>query len=165
MGMKQYIKRGLKFVLHGVPERKVYAQVSYLAPNEMLRGRTALITGGTSGIGYEIAKAYINAGARVVITGRNEEKVKKACETINKEVAHEGNVFGIAMDNTDVKSMPSKLQDIDFLISEGHIDILVNNAGVVGGEISNCTEELYDTILDTNLKGTFSFPNWWLVTL
>ena len=155
MGMKQYIKRGLKFVLHGVPERKVYAQVSYLAPNEMLRGRTALITGGTSGIGYEIAKAYINAGARVVITGRNEEKVKKACETINKEVAHEGNVFGIAMDNTDVKSMPSKLQDIVLLISEGHIDILVNNAGVGGGEISNCTEEMYDSILDTNLKGTF----------
>ena len=155
MGLKQYIKRGVKFILHGVPERKVYAQVSYLAPSEMLKGRTALVTGGTSGIGYEVAKAYINAGARVVITGRNEEKVKKACEVIDKEVSRKGNIFGIVMNNTDVKSMPSKLQDIERVLGTGHIDILVNNAGVVGGEVKDCTEELYNTILDTNLKGTF----------
>ena len=155
MGLKQYIKRGVKFILHGVPERKVYAQVSYLAPSEMLKGRTALVTGGTSGIGYEVAKAYINAGARVVITGRNEQKVKKACEVIDKEVSRKGNIFGMVMNNTDVKSMPSKLQDIERVLGTGHIDILVNNAGVVGGEVKDCTEELYNTILDTNLKGTF----------
>lgn len=155
MGLKQYIKRGVKFILHGVPERKVYAQVSYLAPSEMLKGRTALVTGGTNGIGYEVAKAYINAGARVVITGRNEEKVKKACEAIGKDVSRKGNIFGIVMNNIDVKSMPSKLQDIERVLGTGHIDILVNNAGVVGGEVKDCTEELYDTILDTNLKGTF----------
>lgn len=155
MRLKQYIKRGVKFILHGVPERKVYAQVSYLAPSELLKGRTALVTGGTSGIGFEVAKAYINAGARVVITGRNEEKVKKACEAINKEVSRKGNIFGIVMNNTDVKSMPSKLQDIERVLGTGHIDILVNNAGVVGGEVKDCTEELYNTILDTNLKGTF----------
>ena len=155
MGLKQYIKRGVKFILHGVPERKVYAQVSYLAPSEMLKDRTALVTGGTSGIGFEVAKAYINAGARVVITGRNEEKVKKACEAINKEVSRKGNIFGMVMNNTDVKSMPSKLQDIERVLGTGHIDILVNNAGVVGGEVKDCTEELYNTILDTNLKGTF----------
>lgn len=155
MGLKQYIKGGVKFILHGVPERKVYAQVSYLAPSEMLKGRTALVTGGTSGIGYEVAKAYINAGARVVITGRNEEKVKKACEVIDKEVSRKGNIFGMVMNNTDVKSMPSKLQDIERVLGTGHIDILVNNAGVVGGEVKDCTEELYNTILDTNLKGTF----------
>lgn len=155
MGLKQYIKRGVKFILYGVPERKVYAQVSYLAPSELLKGRTALVTGGTSGIGYEVAKAYINAGARVVITGRNEEKVKKACEAIGKDVSRKGNIFGIVMNNTDVKSMPSKLQDIERVLGTGHIDILVNNAGVVGGEVKDCTEELYNTILDTNLKGTF----------
>lgn len=155
MRLKQYIKRGVKFILHGVPERKVYAQVSYLAPSEMLKGRTALVTGGTSGIGFVVAKAYINAGARVVITGRNEEKVKKACEAINKEVSRKGNIFGMVMNNTDVKSMPSKLQDIERVLGTGHIDILVNNAGVVGGEVKDCTEELYNTILDTNLKGTF----------
>ena len=138
-----------------MPERKVYAQVSYLSPSEMLKGRTALVTGGTSGIGYEVAKAYINAGARVVITGRNEEKVKKACEVIDKEVSRKGNIFGMVMNNTDVKSMPSKLQYIERVLGTGHIDILVNNAGVVGGEVKDCTEELYDTILDTNLKGTF----------
>ena len=50
MGFKQYIKRGIVYLLYGVPERKVYANISYLAPNEMLRGRAALVTGGTSGI-------------------------------------------------------------------------------------------------------------------
>lgn len=155
MGFKQYIKRGVKYILHGVPERKVYAQVSYLAPNEMLKGRTALVTGGTSGIGYEVTKAYINAGATVVITGRNEQKVKKACEAINNEVSNKGRIFGVAMDNTNVKDMPKKLEEILNLLGNSHLDILVNNAGVVGGEVRNCSEELYDTILDTNLKGTF----------
>lgn len=100
MGFKQYIKRGIVYLLHGVPERKVYANISYLAPNEMLRGRAALVTGGTSGIGYEIAKAFINAGAKVVITGRNEQKLSKACAAINKEVSCKNMIFGLVMDIT-----------------------------------------------------------------
>ena len=56
MKIGNYIKRGLKFIISGVPEKKVTAQISYSAPNEFLIGRCALITGGTSGIEYEIAK-------------------------------------------------------------------------------------------------------------
>lgn len=155
MGFKQYIKRGIVYLLHGVPERKVYANISYLAPNEMLRGRAALVTGGTSGIGYEIAKAFINAGAKVVITGRNEQKLSKACAAINKEVSCKNMVFGLVMDNTNVKTMPQKLEEIKSLVGGQSVDILVNNAGVVGGEVKDCLEEQYDRIMDTNLKGTF----------
>lgn len=79
MKIKQYLKRGIKYVLHGQPVNKVYAQVSYLSPSDMLQGRTALITGGTSGIGYEMAKAFIMAGATCIITGRRKEKVNQAC--------------------------------------------------------------------------------------
>lgn len=155
MGFKQYIKRGIVYLLHGVPERKVYANISYLAPNEMLRGWAALVTGGTSGIGYEIAKAFINAGAKVVITGRNEQKLSKACAAINKEVSCKNMIFGLVMDNTNVKTMPQKLEEIKSLVGGQSVDILVNNAGVVGGEVKDCLEEQYDRIMDTNLKGTF----------
>lgn len=155
MGFKQYIKRGIVYLLHGVPERKVYANISYLASNEMLRGRAALVTGGTSGIGYEIAKAFINAGAKVVITGRNEQKLSKACAAINKEVSCKNMIFGLVMDNTNVKTMPQKLEEIKSLVGGQSVDILVNNAGVVGGEVKDCLEEQYDRIMDTNLKGTF----------
>ena len=79
MSVKNYIKRVARYIFTGIPEQKVYPQVSVLAPNKYLQGRSALITGGTSGIGFEIAKAFINAGADVVITGRNIDRVKKAC--------------------------------------------------------------------------------------
>lgn len=155
MSLRTYVKRGLRYILHGQPVKKVYPQVVTLAPSELLKNRTALITGGTSGIGYEIAKAYINAGAFCIITGRSEEKIKKACDKIESEVVNKGYIYGYQMDNTEVSAMPSKIKEIMAIVPSHQIDILVNNAGVVGGEIKNCTEEKYDQIVDTNLKGVF----------
>jgi len=155
MGIKKYIKRGLTYILHGQPIEKVYAQVSYLSPTDMLKGRTALITGGTSGIGYEIAKAFINAGATCIITGRRQEKVDRACKSLDEETNTKGKAYGLTWDVTKVGEDPDTLQRALGLIGDKQIDILVNNAGVVGGEIKDCTEEKYDSILDTNLKGTF----------
>ncbi len=155
MSLANYIKRGIKFILTGVPEKKVYTNIAYLAPSEMLKGRTALITGGTSGIGFEMAKAFIRAGATCVITGRNEEKVKKACVEIETELGAKDSIFGKKMDVTNLASMGESFNEILNIIPSHKIDILVNNAGVVGGEIKDCSEEKYDLILDTNLKGTF----------
>lgn len=64
-------------------------------------------------------------------------------------------MFSIAMDITDVKAIPTKLAEATALARDKRIDILVNNAGLVGGDIRDCTEEKYDAILNTNLKGTF----------
>lgn len=155
MRIKKYLKRGIEYILHGQPIQKVYAKVSYLSPSDMLEGRTALITGGTSGIGYEIAKAFINAGATCIITGRSEEKVQRTCEKLDKEVSKKGNIFGLAWDVTDVDGNNERLKHALELAKGRKIDILVNNAGLVGGEIKDCTEEKYDSILDTNLKGSF----------
>lgn len=155
MSIKTYIKRGFQYVLHGQSENKVYAQIVTLSPSELLKGRTALITGGTSGIGYEIAKAYINAGAVCVITGRNQKKLNKACQCINNEVVNKDRIFGLVMDNTEISGMKKKMNEILTLVPSHKIDILVNNAGVVGGEIRDCTEDVYDRIVDTNLKGVF----------
>lgn len=155
MTIGNYIMRGLKFIISGVPERRVTAQISYLAPNEMLVGRCALITGGTSGIGYEIAKAFIRSGASCIITGRQQNKIEKACDSIINELHCEDRVFGVSMDITKVGEMTVKFKEVLSLSPSKKIDILVNNAGVVGGEIKDCDEEKYDQILDTNLKGVF----------
>ncbi|WP_336525336.1 SDR family oxidoreductase [Bacteroides acidifaciens] len=156
MAVRDYLKRSiLRVAALLVPKEKVVADVSELSASDMLRGRCALITGGTSGIGYEMAKAFVKAGATVVVTGRNRERVNEACRKLESEVGTEGAVYGMAWDNTKVKEMPDRFREALALAGDRKIDILVNNAGLVGGEISDCTEEDFDAIVDTNLKGTF----------
>lgn len=155
MAFKQYLKRGIQYILHGQPIQHITANISVLAPNELLKGRTALITGGTSGIGYAIAKAYINAGANVIITGRSMERISKASQQITSETSTSTRILGIELNNTDVQSFPVKFKKVLSMSPTHTIDILVNNAGVLGGHIALATEEEYDKILDTNLKGTF----------
>ena len=85
-----------------------------------LKGKTILITGGASGIGLEAAKQFLNIGARVIITGRNEEKLKAAKASYPHLIA--------------IKSDVSKSEDAHSLLQQvtdmGGIDILYNNAGV-----------------------------------
>lgn len=149
MGLKQIIKRGIKYIIHGVPVYQTYPQVVSLSMNELLKGKVALVTGGTSGIGFEIAKAYINAGAYVIITGRTHERLQQACEKLGDKSNY------IQLDNTKVSEFKSKFEQALKLAPGNRIDILVNNAGVLGCHISNGTEEEYDQVLDTNLKGVF----------
>lgn len=153
--IKTYISRCIRFILLGQP--KVYANISQLAPNDFLKGRTAIITGGTSGIGFEIAKAFINAGAFVVITGRKQEKIQAACTTINNSSFHKDRILGVEMDNMVIQNLENKFHEILSKLNHKKIDILVNNAGVIGGHISNTTEEEYDKVLNTNLKAVFFF--------
>ena len=154
MSFKSIIVKGTRLVLSALdPKTQVYPQVVSLAPNQLLQGRCALITGGTSGIGYEIAKSFVNAGASVVITGRKQERNKTAVEQIRKDTGQKC-VHAIQLDNLKVSEFNSRLAEAVSLVGKP-IDILVNNAGLVGGEIRDCTEEKYDAILDTNLKGTF----------
>ncbi|MBR6189491.1 MAG: SDR family oxidoreductase [Prevotella sp.] len=157
MSLKKKVIRGIKILLSGQPIKKVYPQIVTLSPNSLLKGRVALVTGGTSGIGKEIARAFVNAGATVVITGRSEERLKQACSDIMQSLGKSECVYGVELDNTDVLSFQKKLDKIHDLLGKKNIDILVNNAGVRGGHIGKTTEEEYDTIMDTNLKGVFFF--------
>lgn len=154
MSVKTYIKRGLRFVFKGTPVIHTTANVVTLSPNELLTGRVALITGGTSGIGFSIAKAFLNSGATVIITGRSEERTEQACDILRSSVNDTGKVHGYTLDNTCVRSFDPALQEMSARWGL-KIDILVNNAGVLGGDISNVDEEQYDVIMDTNLKGSF----------
>lgn len=131
------------------PKTIVQVNVAQLAPNELLNDRSALITGGSSGIGLAIAEAFLKAGAKVVITGRSEEKLNNA---VRKLSAH-GECCGVVMDITKVETLHDCF---DTAVSKyGNIDILVNNAGVSGALISNATPEEFDAVFDTNLKGVF----------
>ena len=147
---KQYIRRGLFYIRHGQPIIKaVIKPVTY---NNCLKGRTALITGGTSGIGFKIAEWYLNAGATVVITGRNIEKLKKAKQDLLKVSP---NVYAFQLDNCKVDDFDSTFKKITCTKGIGKIDILINNAGILGGNIKTSTVEEYDRVMDANLRGAF----------
>ena len=90
-----------------------------------LSGKTALVTGSTSGIGAAIAAGLRRAGADVVVNGRSEDGVQRAVATLRKEQG-DGRVTGIAADATEARGA-------ERLVSEaGDVDVLVNNLGIFG---------------------------------
>lgn len=126
------IKKVFKLLFDHRPITNIMVKIALLPPNELLNGRCALVTGGTSGIGYAIAKAYVNAGAVVIITGRSKERINAAIRRLKIECS-EATVFGCVLNNTQVSTFEKTFDDI---LSEvkvagvNGIDILVNNAGV-----------------------------------
>ena len=112
-----------------------------------LEGKVAVITGGNSGIGLATAKEFKEQGARVVITGRDQQSLDEAKREIGG-----GDVLA-------VRSEASNLTDIDKLFTAvketfGHIDVLFINAGVGKfAPIEAVTEESFDLIMDVNFKG------------
>jgi NAD(P)-dependent dehydrogenase (short-subunit alcohol dehydrogenase family) len=111
-----------------------------------LNGKIALVTGGSKGIGFATAQAFVAEGAYVFITGRREKELNDAVKSIG------ANIAGIVAD-------ASKLKDLDKVfarISEekGQLDIVFANAG--GGSfapLGSITEEQYDSTFNTNVKG------------
>lgn len=153
--IKSYIKRMFIYIIKGVPVKYVKASITQLAPNELLKDRVALITGGTSGIGFAIAKAFLESGAYVIITGRNDARIKESCAKLNQEKTNQNHIYGIVMDNSDISQLEVIFKEILSLLNGKNIDILVNNAGILSSDICSATEEEYDTVLNTNLKAAF----------
>ena len=146
MSLKKYVSNLLKYIKTG---GVVYANVSVVSPNSQLKGKTVFISGGTSGIGLSIAKCFLEEGAIVIISGRNEAKLKEVSTRINNNRLHI-----INWDCSDVKISSEK---IGFLVSTiGHIDIFINNAGVYdSASWDNVTPEMYDFVVDTNQRGLY----------
>lgn len=121
---------------------------------EILKGKVALITGGSGGIGLAIAKSFLKSGAKVIIAGTNEEKLRICC----KKIACGGgiNLSYIVIDIKDVKSMPERVKTAAAMFPENRIDILVNSAGVLNHlDFLDMSEQEYSSIMDINAKGTF----------
>lgn len=146
------IKRGIVSIVKACKHKSVIAIVKPVPSHMLLEGKVALITGGTSGIGKAIAKEFLESGAYVVITSRSEKRARTAAAEID---AAGNNVLGVALDVTAVESFENVIDDVLGKVPGGKIDILVNNAGLVGGDIRNCSEEEFDDIVATNIKGVF----------
>ncbi len=114
-----------------------------------LDGKLALITGGGSGIGFDIARCMVAAGARVVITGRREQPLQEAIAMLGEKA------YYMVNDVTERARLDELVNNIE--TSYGPIDILVNNAGInMKKPALDVTDEDFDRIVHTNLNSLFS---------
>lgn len=113
-----------------------------------LKGKTAVITGGNSGIGFATAELFLQEGARVVITGRRATAVNEAVEKLGDGAS---GIVSDAGKMEDIKELPQKIAALTKTV-----DILFANAGVgLFAPFDKVTEELFDSNLDINFKGVF----------
>jgi 3-oxoacyl-[acyl-carrier protein] reductase len=121
-----------------------------------LRGRKALVTGGSHGLGRAITEAFLAEGADVYVCGRNQEPLDALLHSLKPRLEGSQRLFGSTCDvsdETQVKTLFSKIHD-----SLGGLDLLVNNAGVYGpkGPIETISTEEWWKTLEINLKGTLN---------
>ena len=119
-----------------------------------LKGKTILITGGTAGIGLEAAKQFLANGARVIITGRNQEKLEAAKKLYPALTAIKSDVANAV----DAQLLFNKIKEL------GGIDILYNNAGVMGGpqNLGIANDKHFETAkyeMDINYLGVIRLNN------
>src|SRR2546429_8783773 len=111
-----------------------------------LERKTALITGGNSGIGLATAKQFVNEGAYVFITGRREPELAAAVKEIGRNVT---GVLGDVSNTGDLDRLFAQIKR-----EKGKLDIVFANAGVAKyAAFGKITEELYDSIFNINVKG------------
>lgn len=116
-----------------------------------LSGKTALITGSSQGIGYALAAGLAQAGAHLVLNGRNADKLKSAAETLRAAGA---TVHELLFDATDHMAVKAAIDG--FEASTGAIDVLVNNAGMQHRTpLEDFPEDKFELLLQTNIASVF----------
>ena len=119
-----------------------------------LRNQVAIITGGSRGIGYATAEAFVREGATVILTASSIANAQKAADKL-KEAYPQATVEGISPDLSSLESVREAFAAV--AQRYGRIDILVNNAGVSESTpLTGYSEELFDKVMDLNVKGVFN---------
>ena len=114
----------------------------------------AIVTGGSRGIGFAIARAILRGGGRVMITGRDEQRLNEAVLSLGKLVRDASRAAGTVVDVRDRGGIERLVDDTARRF--GGIDTLVNNAGVgVFTDVAKMTDDEWADVIDTNLTGVF----------
>ncbi|MFT6092230.1 MAG: NAD(P)-dependent dehydrogenase (short-subunit alcohol dehydrogenase family) [Pseudohongiellaceae bacterium] len=116
-----------------------------------IEGKTALVTGGSSGLGLIMAKGLLDNGARVIIASRSTDK----CDQALSELKAFGDVAAVA---TDVTNAQQRLQLVKYVAERfGSLSILLNNAGANwGSKLEDYPDDGFEKVVSTNLNGVFS---------
>mgnify|MGYP001042207000 FL=1 len=131
------------------PHPKISSVEIPVFKGDLLYGKTALIIGGSGGIGSEIAKTFVENGCRVVVTGMNEAKLQNVCHDIGTEMAHY--VVADISHNEEIKLLVDEAVEL-----LGKIDIFVHGAGVHCHDMfGSVTEQVWDTVMNINLKSVY----------
>jgi 3-oxoacyl-[acyl-carrier protein] reductase len=114
-----------------------------------LKGKNALVTGSTRGIGRAIAETLAKAGARVAVVGRDLQKAQEAATAVGNGAQ------GFACEVTDTTAVAKLVADVEAAF--GSIDILVNNAGITRDNlVMRLKDEDWDAVMNANLRGAFA---------
>ena len=147
MGLKRKLSKVVKFF----NSKEKIAVPSVKGMESLLEGKTALISGGSSGIGFSIAQKLLSAGCQVIVSGSNEDKIVKCCEELNSD-----KVKGIVLNICEVGNIDSSFDLALKQFPDSNIDILINCAGYNTKKgFFDITEYEFDKTFDTNVKGTF----------
>ena len=119
---------------------------------DTIKNKTVLITGGSKGIGYGVAEALIEEGARVAITSRSQKSATDAAARLAK--SDKGEVLGL---ESDVRDLNAQQKAVDAVVKKwGSLDVLIANAGLGHfGNIETLTAEQWNETIDINLTGVF----------
>ena len=141
-----------KRVIRSLRRKELIEVPKAINAQHILEGKVALITGGSSGIGFAMAQKFLEEGAKVIIASSNEEKLLKSENELNQP----DKVRTLVLDVRDTNRIVSKIDEALNLFDEKRIDILVNSAGIPdANDFFHTTEEVYDRVMDTNMKGTY----------
>ena len=144
---KNRIKRTVRYIVKGIPQYNVKADIHYISPSNKLAGKKVIVTGGGRGLGAAMARKFVAEGADVLISGRNEVTLRKEAVAIGCRY--------MTLDVQDTSALDMFISDADKLL--GGVDCLVNNAGISLHEPTffDVTPETFDAQIATNLRGGF----------
>lgn len=150
MGVKRIIRKIAKFIVFEQPKEKVVVNIGQLQYGGILRDKNIVITGGGSGIGLAMAKKFVSEGAKVLIVGRNSEKLSCAVQEIGRNASY------LVFDVTNAQKA-NDFFDLCKTEMKAPIDCFISNAGISFHEniFLNVTLEGFDKQFNTNMRGNY----------